>query len=107
MFLFLKTINFVELKDSIDIARRILFHLPILLFFGASLIVGNKDIPFCHKQWAKLGKDMRDYRELCLNDGSTQIGKQCCQENETKNYFESRRISHKQVCFYEGAYVSA
>jgi hypothetical protein len=71
-----------------------------LLYFGGSVVIGNKDIPFCHKLWNDLGNDLVDWRERCL-DGDQEINSSRCEAE--KEYFVERRRSHRQMCFYEGA----
>ena len=76
-----------------------LFSLFIVLHFGANPVVGNKDIPICHKLWNDLGNDMADWRTRSL-DGDHKNSEQC-QKGE-KEYFRKRRLGHRKLCFYEG-----
>ena len=71
----------------------------ILLLFGADLTAGNKDISLCHKLWNELGNELRDWRDRCF-DGSEEINSTSCRTE--KKYFEERRLSHREMCFYEG-----
>jgi hypothetical protein len=92
-------VNYNGIKCSIILATKVFLSFFILLYFGGSLIVANKDIPFCHKLWNDLGDDLADWRERCL-DGDYEINSSRCQAE--KDYFEERRRSHRQMCFYEG-----
>ena len=71
----------------------------ILLYFGAGHTVGNKDIPVCHKLWNELGNELRDWRARCFKENE-EINSTSCQTE--KEYFEERRKSHREMCFYEG-----
>jgi hypothetical protein len=92
-------VNDNRIKCSVILATKPFISFFILLSFGGSFVVGNKDIPFCHKLWNDLGNDLADWRERCLN-GDHEINSSCCQTE--KEHFEGRRRSHKQMCFYEG-----
>jgi hypothetical protein len=93
-------VNYNKIKRSVNLATRFFISFLILLYFGGSLVVGSKDIPCCHKLWNHLGNDLADWRERCLN-GDLEINSSCCQAR--KEYFEERRRSHRQMCFYEGS----
>lgn len=80
-------------------AKRCFALLVLLIFAGCLSVVGNKDIPICHKLWKTLGNDLAGWRERCL-DGDREINSSCCQTE--KAYIEARRIAHRQMCFYEG-----
>ena len=82
------------------LAMKLFFSFIILSCFGGSVVVGNKDIPFCHNLWNNLGNDLADWRERCL-DGDQEINSSRCRAE--KEYFEERRRSHGKMCFYEGA----
>ena len=96
----LKKVNYNGIKCSVILATKLFVSFFILLYFGGSLVVGNKEIPCCHKLWNDLGNNMADWRERCL-DGDHEINSSCCQAE--KEYFKERRRSHRQMCFYEGA----
>ena len=72
----------------------------IILYFGGSLVVGNKAIQFCHKLWNDLGNDLAGWRDRCF-DGDHETKSPPCRVE--KEYFEERRHRHRQMCFYEGA----
>jgi hypothetical protein len=92
-------VNHNRIKCSVNLASKLFISFFILLYFGGSLVVGNKDIPFCHKLWNDLANDLADCREQCLN-GDHEIKSSCCQAR--KQHFEERRRRHRQMCFYEG-----
>jgi hypothetical protein len=94
-----KKVNYDGIKCSVILATKLFLSFFILLYFGGSFVVGNKDIPCCHEIWKDLGNDMVDWRERCL-DGDNEINSPCCQAE--KEYFEERRRSHRKMCFYEG-----
>ena len=95
-----KKFNYSEIKCSVRLATKFfLVSIFILLYFGGIIVVGNKDIPFCHKLWNDLGNDLEEWRERCL-DGDHKINSSRCQSE--KEYFEERRRSHRKMCFYEG-----
>ena len=86
-------------ESSVNFPAKLLCSLLILLYFHARLVLSNKDIPVCHKLWIKLGNQMYDWRERCL-DKNEEISSPSCRAE--KDYFEERRRSHKEMCFYEG-----
>ena len=96
----LEKVSYNEIKCSVILATKVFLSFFFLQYFGGSLVVGNKDIPFCHKLWNDLGNDMTDWRERVL-DRDSKINSSCCRAE--KEYFEERRRSHRQMCFYEGA----
>ena len=96
--LFALRTNYDNMKFSGVFATRYLLSL-ILLYFGANLIDGNKDIPSCQKRLNDLGNDLADWRERCF-DGIEENNATCCKKE--KEYLEVRRRSHQQTCFYEG-----
>ncbi|CAB4003686.1 Hypothetical predicted protein, partial [Paramuricea clavata] len=91
-------VNYSKIKCSVILATKIFLSFIILLYFGGSLVLGNKDIPFCHKLWNDLGNNLADRRERCL-DGDQEINSSRCQSE--KEYFEERRLRHRQMCLYE------
>ena len=93
-------VNYNKIKYSVIRAMKLFLSFIILSYLGKSLVVGNKDIPFCHKLWNDLGNDLADWRERCF-DGDQEIKSSCCRAE--KGYLEERRRSHRQMCFYEGA----
>jgi hypothetical protein len=100
MELCFEKVNYNKIKCSVILATKLILSFIILQYFGESLVVGNNDIPFCHNLWNDLGNDLADWRERCF-DGDQEINSsRCCAEKE---YFEERRRSHRQMCFYEGA----
>ena len=80
-------------------SAKVCFHWLILVNITGNLVVGNKDIPVCHKLWKALGQDMVDWRKQCFN-GDEEINSVVCQAQ--KNYLEERRVTHGNMCFYEG-----
>ncbi len=58
-----------------------LSFLFIVVHFGADPVVGNKDIPICHKLWNDLGNDMANWRERRLDESHKNIS-QCYQEEK-------------------------
>ena len=89
------------MKYPVILAKMLLLSLLfIVLHFGANPVVGNKDIPICHKLWNDLGNDMADWRARYL-DGDPPINDVECRRAE-KKYFRKRRHSHRKLCFYEG-----
>jgi hypothetical protein len=99
MKLLFQTSSNYNRKALVFSAAKRCFALLVLLIFAGCLVVGNKDIPICHKLWKTLGNDMAGWRERCL-DGDREINSSCCQTE--KAYFEARRFAHRQMCFYEG-----
>ena len=87
------------MKYSVTGRSKLFLPMFILLYFGADYTVGNKDIPVCHKLWNELGNELRDWRARCFN-GTEEINSTSCQTE--KEYFEERRKSHREMCFYEG-----
>ena len=71
----------------------------ILINIAKYLVVGNKDIPICHKSWKALGQDMEDWRKQCFNENVKKDSAGC---QAQKEYFEKRRLTHRKMCFYEG-----
>ena len=63
---------------------------------------GNKDIPICSELWERLGKDMVDWRKQCFH-GDDEINAAECEAQ--KEYFEVRRLTHREMCFYEGKII--
>ena len=92
-------VNYNEIKCSAFLATKLFVSFFFLIYYGGSLVVGNKDISFCHKLWNKQGNDLADWRERC-SDGDYEINSLSCQSE--KKYFEERRRNHRQMCFYEG-----
>ena len=74
----------------------------MMINIAGYLVEGNKDIPICHKLWNRLGNDMADWRKQCL-DGDDEINSAACQAQ--KEYFEETRLTHREMCFYEGKIV--
>ena len=71
----------------------------MLMIFAGRLAAANSDIPICHKLWNALGKDLEGWRERCLHGYQKSYSQSCKAEKE---YFKNRRLSHRQMCFYEG-----
>ena len=84
-------------------SKRVCFLQLILINIAGYLVVGNKDIPICHKLWKALGQDMEDWQKECL-DGNVEKHSIGCQVR--KQYFEERRQIYKKMCFYEGRIFS-
>ena len=95
-----KGVNCNEIKRPVILATKLFLSVFTSLYFGGIIVVGNKDIPFCHKLWNDLGNDLADWRERCLDVERENISSRCQAE---KGYFEERRRSHRKMCFYEGA----
>ena len=92
-------VNLNRMKYSVIGRSKLFLSMFMLLYFGADHTVGNKDIPVCHKLWNELGNELRDWRARCFN-GTEEINSTSCQTE--KEYFEERRKSHREMCFYEG-----
>ena len=88
-----------EMKSFRIFRNKLVLFSFTILYFGASPVVSNKNIPFCHKPWNDLGNEMADWRERCL-DGDHEITSSRCQAEKT--YFERRRRSHGKLCFFKG-----
>ena len=99
MSLRMDKVNLYRTKCFVNFPKTLLRSMFILLYFNVRLVLSNKDIPVCHKLWNKLGNDMHDWRERCL-DKDEEIYSLSCQAE--KDYFEERRRNHKKMCFYEG-----
>ena len=92
-----------DIKRSLVLAAKLLFTSLILVYFGGNLVVGNSPccgIPICDQQWEEFGTDLEDWRKRCWNKSHGVMNSSCCEAE--KNYFEERRLAHKQMCFYEG-----
>ena len=88
-----------ETKSFRTFRKKLVLFSLILLHFGTSSVVSNKNIPFCRKPWNDLGNEMADWRERCPDEDHT-ITSPCCPEEKT--YFERRRRSHGKLCFFKG-----
>ena len=78
---------------------KVCFLWLMLVNIAEYLVVGNKDIPICHKLWQAIGQDLVDWRKQCF-DGDDEKHSAGCQAQ--KKYLEERRLTHRKMCFYEG-----
>ena len=83
-------------------SAKVCFFWLILINIAGYLVVGNKDIPVCHKLWKALGQDMVDWQKQCFDEDG-KIDSTGCKAQ--KEYLEERRKTHKKMCFYEGKII--
>ncbi len=67
MFTF-EQINYQEIRRLVFVSTKIIVGFLILMYFGASLVFCNDDIPFCKKRLTALKDDVKDWQEKCVND---------------------------------------
>jgi hypothetical protein len=95
-----KQIGYQEIRKMILIAAKIIVGIHILIYFGASLVVCNNDIPFCRKRLKELRADEKYWSERCV-DGKEQIlvTPRCEAEKE---YNHERICMYTKICFHKG-----
>ena len=103
MVLLMECAMYREIKKSNFIATKIILGLFILIYFDASLVICDEDIPFCKESLKALKDDLKDWQKRCLNNTleySQDINTTCC--NAEKGYIQSRRRMQRKLCFYKG-----
>ena len=99
MFTF-EQINYHEIRRLVFVSTKIIVGFFILMYFGASLVFGNEDIPFCKKRLTAVKDDVKDWQEKCVNDKGKDIGTTCCKAK--KEYNQKRMSMQTKLCFYKG-----
>ena len=97
-----------EIKRMVFIATKVLLGIFILIYFDASLVTCNEDIPFCKESLKSLKDDVKDWQARCSIsklDGygynyTEDLDTPCC--NAEKDYIQNRRRMQKKLCFYKG-----
>ena len=77
-------------------SRKAIFGTIILLYFGETFIVCNKDIPFCDQHLRELKEDVKEWKHRCSSDANSE----CCKAE--KAYNPHRMRMHTKMCFYKG-----
>ena len=99
MFTF-EQINYQEIRRLVFVSTKIIVGFLILMYFGASLVFCNDDIPFCKKRLTALKDDVKDWQEKCVNDKGEDIDTTCCKAK--KEYNQKRMSMQTKLCFYKG-----
>ena len=71
----------------------------VFMVIAGRLAVASNNIPICQQLWRALGGDFADWRARCIDGDQESHSQSCIAEKE---YFEVRRLAHRQMCFYEG-----
>ena len=103
MLLLMEHNMYEEIKRSTFIATKIVLGLLLLIYFGASLVICEEEIPFCKESSKSLTDDMKDWQEKCskkILDYSQDLTTTCC--NAEKKYIQNRRRMLRKLCFYKG-----
>ena len=103
MLLLMECAMHQETKNPIFIATKIILGLFILIYFGASPVICDEDIPFCKLSLKTLKEDLKYWQERCLKktlEYSQDINTPCC--NAEKKYIQNRRRMQRKLCFYKG-----
>ena len=82
------------------IATKIIVGIHILIYFGASLVVCDNDIPFCRKRLKELREDEKDWRKRCLNGEGQNLATPRCNCEADKEYNHERMCMYKKICFH-------
>ena len=82
------------------LSRKTILRIIILIYFGGTLIVSNKDIPFCDHRLKKLKEDMKEVKQRCSNETEHQNKSTCCTAETA--YSQDRMRMHSKMCFYKG-----
>ncbi len=99
MFTF-EQINYQEIRRLVFVSTKIIVGFLILMYFGASLVFCNDDIPFCKKRLTALKDDVKDWQEKCMNDTGQDLNTTCCKAK--KKYNQKRMSMQTKLCFYKG-----
>ena len=103
MLLLMECAMHQETENPIFIAPKIILGLFILIYFGASPVICDEDIPFCKLSLKTLKEDLKYWQERCSNktlEYSQDINTPCC--NAEKKYIQNRRRMQRKLCFYKG-----
>ena len=80
--------------------KRIVIAMMTLTYLGTHLAFGNKDISFCKERLGELKKDVKNWKERCLNKKGNELVTSQCHEEE--QYNQKRMKIYKKTCFYDG-----
>ena len=103
MLLLMECAMHQETKNPIFIGTKIILGLFILIYFGASPVICDDDIPFCKESLKALKHDLKVWQGRCLNkelNYAQDIDTPCC--NAEKKYIQNRRRMQRKLCFYKG-----
>ena len=103
MLLLMECAMHQETKNPTFIATKIILGLFILIYFGASPVICDEDIPFCNESLKALKHDLKVWQGRCLSkelNYTQDINTTCC--NAEKKYIQNRRRMHRKLCFYKG-----
>ena len=80
--------------------KNFILGIIILIHFGGTLTICNKDIPFCDHHIKELKKDVKEWKERCFEKAEDEINSTCCKAE--KSYNQDRMRRHSQMCFVKG-----
>ena len=92
-----------DIQRTIFIVTKVILGFLILIYFDASLVTCNEDIPFCKESLQALKDDVKDWQTRCSNntqDYRQDLDTPCC--NAEKKYIHNRRRMQRKLCFYKG-----
>ena len=97
-----------DIQRTIFIATKVILGFLVLIYFDASLVTCNEDIPFCKESLQALKDDVKDWQARCSIFTQDYLGQHyradfetpCC--NAEKKYIQNRRRMQRKLCFYKG-----
>ena len=83
-----------------SISTKIIFGFPIVIYFLASAVICNENIPFCQERLKALMDDVKDWEKRCVDSQGHDLATPHCKAEKRCN--QDRMKLGRKMCFYKG-----